>query len=183
MGLILLARRWQDLSLLYLFVIGYGGSLMVFFSGARYRMLFVPFLIIFAAHALHWISEKLRGRDLKPLAKATILLALFTYLAFLDIPGTSKDPHFVDYYNLGNKYLHKHRFDKAIEVFKKSIKIRPTYLSSLNNLASAYEHNGEIEKAIKTWKKVRYLAKRKNSSVHLQRAESHLKMLEDKKRE
>jgi tetratricopeptide (TPR) repeat protein len=183
LGLILSARKWRPLALLYLFVIGYGASLMVFFSGSRYRMLFVPFLIIFAAHALYWIYENLKARRFRPLVMGGALLVLFTYLAFLDVPGISKDPHFVDYYNLGNKYLHKNRFDKAVEAFEQSIALRPNYLSSHNNLASAYEHNGEPDKALKEWKKLRALAKRKKSRVHLERAVRHIEALEAKRRE
>lgn len=178
LGLVLCARSWSRLSLLYLAFFGNSLSLLLFFTGSRYRMIIVPFLILFSARALVWIIETLKARNFPGLLKAAVPLGLFLLLAFQPIPGNSKDPHFIDYYNLGNKLLNKKQYNEAIEAYRKSIDINPDYLSSQNNLASAYSQAGRWRDARSQWEKVLRLAEQKGSERHIKRAKGSLKMIE-----
>ncbi len=178
LGLVLCAPSWRKLFLLYLGFLGNSLSLLGFFTGARYRMIIVPFLILFAAYSLVWIIEKLKARDLSRLLKAAVPLGLFILLAFQPIPGTSKEPHFIDYYNLGNKLLTKKQYDGAIDAYQKSIAIEPGYLSSQNNLASAYSQAERWKEARAQWTRVLQMAERKGSQVHIKRARGSLKIIE-----
>jgi tetratricopeptide (TPR) repeat protein len=99
-------------------------------------------------------------------------------VAFINIQGVSKEPQFIDYYNMANKYLNKGRFEEAIDAYQQSIEIRRDYLSSHNNLANAYQRSGQIEKAREKWRDVLELAKRKGSEQHIQRAKRKLREIE-----
>jgi tetratricopeptide (TPR) repeat protein len=178
LGMILAFRQRERLALLYLFVAAYSASLVLFFVTSRYRMLMVPYLIMFAAFAVRWLTERLREQRFAPFLKAAALLGLFIAVAFINIQGVSKEPQFIDYYNMANKYLNKGRFEEAIDAYQQSIEIRRDYLSSHNNLANAYQRSGQIEKAREKWRDVLELAKRKGSEQHIQRAKRKLREIE-----
>jgi hypothetical protein len=65
-GMIATRRRWRDLSLLYLAILSYVVSVMLFFGTPRYTILIMPFLIAFAAHAavagFDWMRRRLDER-------------------------------------------------------------------------------------------------------------------------
>ena len=55
--------------------------------------------------------------------------------------------------NLANIFLKQRKFDKAIELFKKSLKIQPQKKINKNRLASCLTYNNNIDEAIDYCKK------------------------------
>ena len=53
------------------------------------------------------------------------------------------------YYNLGNSFLRKKKFDDAIKNYLKSIEIDEKFIHSYYNLGNAYKEKNNLEKAIK----------------------------------
>ena len=181
LGMVVAFRKRRKFSLLYLFVAGYTVGLLGFFINARYRMLMVPLLIIFAAHGLYWLGMKLREKEMKPAVKGIALLAVFFAVSHVNLgKAGSKSAHYIDYYNLANKYSAKERFEEAIAAYRKSIAMNPNYLSSHNNLASVLEKSGQYEAARDKWQDVLKMAERKGSPLHIERARKHLAFVSQK---
>jgi FimV-like protein len=123
LGLSLLA--WRRHLLPILLVLVYAGSLMLFFLFARYRLPAVPFLLLFAAHALVWMGGRLqeaRARGipacagLATLFAATVaVLGLATSAAGVDLEahgfGTFRPT--VGHFNLAKYWYEKGRDDDA----------------------------------------------------------------------
>ena len=78
-------------------------------------------------------------------------------------------PSIVGYYNnLAEVYKRQREYEKAEELYKKSLQIRervlgeehPDTINSYNNLAILYDDRGEYEKAEELYKKVLKFAKK-----------------------
>ena len=177
LGMVLLFRERKQVGILYLYVIGYAGALLFFFVSSRYRMPLVPVFMLFAGHALHWIGKKLTARDFKPFLKAAVILVAAAVLTFLQLKGVEKGPFFIDYYNMGNKYLQKGRLDEAVDAFSTAVRMQPSYISAHNNLATAYEKAGRFDKSLEEWKVVLEMGRKINSPLHLRRANEHIDRL------
>lgn len=177
LGMVLARRDFGRLSFLYLFVAIYAGGLMIFFISTRYRIPLVPFLMVFAAYAVHRLAEDLRQRHFGHVAKSAVLIGVVLWLSFADVGAGSRKGFFIDYYNMGNKFMKKEQYDKAIAAYESSLAINRSYLSSLNNLASAYELNGQTADAIRTWKALLTLAEKKGSAMHVNRARGRIRLL------
>ncbi len=64
-----------------------------------------------------------------------------------------KDKTFLDYFLLGNTYLSKEKYDKAIESYEKAIAINPKKDETYYNMGNAYVEQGEYDKAIESYEK------------------------------
>jgi 4-amino-4-deoxy-L-arabinose transferase-like glycosyltransferase len=85
-GLALAFRDARRLFPLWGFVVIYAAGITAFFVTARFRLPLLPALILLAAHAVVWLLERARRRELVPLAGAGLALAaLFTFVNW--IPG------------------------------------------------------------------------------------------------
>jgi len=79
-GMIACARRWRRLAPLYLFVLLYSASVVLFFVNARFRMPVVPYFCIFAAAGFFYLWDNLRRWRRGGLAlRVVALAALFVY--------------------------------------------------------------------------------------------------------
>jgi tetratricopeptide (TPR) repeat protein len=68
-----------------------------------------------------------------------------------------KTPHFA-FTNMGLAYYNKGDYEKAIEVYRYSIELEPTYSTTYFNLAYAYEATQKWEEAILAYQKaIQYL--------------------------
>ena len=56
------------------------------------------------------------------------------------------------YYNFGNSFLRKKKFNEAIKNYFQSIKIDQNFVPSYYNLGNVYKEKGDLEKAIKYFK-------------------------------
>jgi tetratricopeptide (TPR) repeat protein len=64
-----------------------------------------------------------------------------------------------EYTEKGNNNYHKSEFEKAIEAYKKDIKIDPDSDGAHHNIGLAYDNLGKFEKAIEAYKKAIMLLK------------------------
>jgi tetratricopeptide (TPR) repeat protein len=75
---------------------------------------------------------------------------------------------------LGNDYLAQGALDKAIDLYKQSVKARPNLLA-LNNLGIAYSSKGEYETAIGYFQTA-LMINRNYSEAHFELAKTLVKM-------
>jgi len=66
-GIVLSRKIWKKVVLLYLFIFSFMISTIIFFVLGRYRIPFIPFLIIFASFAIWWWYEEFRRKRYKSL--------------------------------------------------------------------------------------------------------------------
>lgn len=61
-GIIATRRRWRDFSLLYLAIVSYVVSVVLFFGTPRYTILIIPFLVVFASYPMALCFDRLTRR-------------------------------------------------------------------------------------------------------------------------
>ncbi len=149
LGLILAARRWRRLLLLYLFIAGYVVSTVFYFVNSRYRLPLVPFLMIFAASAVFWGVERIRAREWKTGLPALAGLVLITYWVNPQLLG---EPRFrlnlgAGHNHLGTYFSRQGDLDRAREEFAEALRLEPQRPEAHYNLANILFRQNELEAA------------------------------------
>jgi tetratricopeptide (TPR) repeat protein len=80
-----------------------------------------------------------------------VFLTLFLFLTVLPAAVAAED--YLDYYEQGEFALRVQKWDRAIELFTKSIKDNPNFFVAYHNRAIAYSKKGEYDKSIADLKK------------------------------
>jgi tetratricopeptide (TPR) repeat protein len=175
LGLGLSARHWRRLVPAYALLIVYLATSVLFFVLSRYRHPLLPLLLIFAAHAVVWIVDRLRQRQWVLLSLALAALVPAAALANWEIEEADLS---VAYYNLGNKYLALEQFELATLQYEKSLEINPGYISANNNYALALEKTGtRWADAVAAWQRVLEMGERRQLPRYSEIATRHLDQL------
>ena len=125
--------------LLVVSVVGLSVLVLAFFVTARYRVLLVPFLLIFAAHAVRWFTKEAGRRQ--RLVAGGCALALF--LVANQGQGAMERRMNADAeYSLAVHYGQKGRMREAQELFESAVASRPDYLEAWLNLSVCYDAAG-----------------------------------------
>jgi tetratricopeptide (TPR) repeat protein len=174
-GIALTASRWRRLAPLYLMLLVYFASAVLFVVLSRYRVPVVPLLAIFASATLVSLWDFLLARDPRRIALVVALVALAAYGVHWRVPSENLS---MAHFNLGNAYKELGRFEPAIEAYFAALALDQSYISTWNNLALVYERSGaERELVARTWQRVLDLARAQGSALHVERAERHLQAL------
>jgi len=143
LGMVMAARE-RRLRLFLLLALSYGISIIAFFVVSRYRLPFVPLLILFAAYLLTNARRFLQeARVSRKVIYFFLIIGLFwisnrnLHLSYPNAP-----------YNWGSAYLQAGNFQKAIPHFEEAIRIYPGYAKAYDALGNSYLRLGEIDKAI-----------------------------------
>jgi tetratricopeptide (TPR) repeat protein len=78
---------------------------------------------------------------------------LILFLVLTIVPAAVAADDFLDYYEQGEFALRVQKWDRAIELFTKSIKDNPKFFVAYHNRAIAYSKKGEYDKSIADLKK------------------------------
>lgn len=81
-GMILSIRNYRKFLLLYLFIITYSFSVILFLVVGRYRPPVLPLLIIFSAFSLWWIYNKVKVKQFQLLSLCLIPIGCFSILVY-----------------------------------------------------------------------------------------------------
>lgn len=146
LGLLLAAKRWRNLLLIYLFIAGYILSTILYFVNSRYRLPLVPFLLIFAAWAILWGVQRARRKQWKPLVPALVVLAL---LALWVNPQLVGKPRFIlnlgaGHNHLGTYFSRQGNLDRAREEFAEALRLEPQRPEAHYNLANILSRQGDL---------------------------------------
>jgi tetratricopeptide (TPR) repeat protein len=152
LGMILNAKYWKKLFLIYAFILSYMLSVVMFFVTSRFRLPVVPFLIIFASYSIHWLWEKIRNKQTRPLlVSLSILMPLFL-IVNSNLFGVKETDLSFSYNSLGNLYCQKDRYDLAIPTYQEGLEKNPHSVELHRNLGHAYYVKGNRDEAIKEYK-------------------------------
>jgi len=135
MGLVLSLKQWRKYLLVYLFLISYAISFLLFFVCARYRQPMIPFFILFGVYAVYRFIDFLKRKKIK-----NVILFLFIFLLLAvesnhNILGIKpKRVKAEDYLMIGNAYLKENNLAAAYMEYKKSVIADSTFARGYNNL-------------------------------------------------
>jgi len=163
-GMGLALKRFRRTFLLYWLVLAYLLSVLLFFAASRYRLPAVPFLAIFAAHALLTLLRLARQRSWKPLLiglGASAILAAGSNLLF------SEEIRRFDrwqaatriHYSLEGRMLFKKGlYREAVAGFRRSVALEPGFMPAYDYLGKSLAMLGDYEQAERNFLKVVELA-------------------------
>ncbi len=140
-------RMRKELSLLYLFIIGYIPTIILFLVTARHRLPLVPFLLIFAAIALTELVRLWKNGFRK---KSAVIVGIFLVTVAL-CNRTYFDIGFSNisqmHFNLGLTYEKQGNLAMAEREYKKALEDNPQSATTLNNLGFVQFRLGKPEEA------------------------------------
>jgi tetratricopeptide (TPR) repeat protein len=153
LGLLICLKDFRRYLLLYLFILSYSASVIVFFVCARYRMPVIPFLIMFGSFSLWWLSRKIKERKVFPLVIFLAALAILSATLNTRLENLVPDKPYEDHHKLGLSYYKLGRLEQAMKEYQTSLKVSPDFVFSRNNLALIYAELGRTDLAIAEYKR------------------------------
>lgn len=136
-GVIMYRHRWRDLLPVYLFILAYIPSIVLFLVTARHRLPLIPFMIILAAALVVGMVTNWRTMAT---AKKSALIVIMLIVAFVFNRAffeASFGSEFQQYYNEGLKYDRLEDYDKAEQAYRKAAEVNPYSPVLFNNLGFA----------------------------------------------
>ena len=153
LGLLICVKNFKKHLLLYLFILSYSASVIIFFICSRYRMPILPFLIMFGSFFIWWLFQKIKNRKTFPLVISLVVVAILSMTLNTKLENLVGPQVFIDHYVLGISYQNLGKLDLAVEEYKTSLKYHPDYAPSRNNLANIYAQSGKTDLAVEEYKK------------------------------
>ncbi|MGH8016652.1 MAG: tetratricopeptide repeat protein, partial [Candidatus Zixiibacteriota bacterium] len=143
-------RYWRKYLLIYLVLISYTISLLLFFVCDRYRQPLIPFLIIFAVFGVVQIISLIKRKDKKNLILVFFVLSLLLIesnhmVAAIDPVRLQAEDHFI----IGNAKMDMGNLSGAEIEYNKAIELDPLFGLPYNNLGMIAVRRGDINAASK----------------------------------
>lgn len=153
LGLFICLGDLKKYLLLYLFVLSYSASVVLFFVCSRYRMPVIPFLIMFGSFFLWWVYHRIKDKKIFPVALSLIGVAILAVTLNTRLESLVEYQPHTDNYLLGISYQSLGKLDLAIEEYRASLKYQENFAPSHNNLGLVYVRLGKIDLAMEEYRK------------------------------
>lgn len=150
-GLVLAWRQRSRLAVLYVMLVAYAASVLLFYVFARYRLPLVPLLLLFAADGVSAMSAWLRTARVNAKAWMTAAVAATAVLCNWPILSASTMKAITET-NLAVALQGDGQTDAAAEHYKRAIALQPDYAPAYNNLGVMQRATGHIDEAIATYR-------------------------------
>jgi len=144
LGMYVSRKRWREHAVLYAFGLAYLLSLLPFFVTSRYRLPVVPVMIVFCAHALWWIWERIRARERSGWIAPVLLLVVALVVVNLPLVDFSLGPQ---YAVIGQVHRDAGEFEEAARYYRLAIEESPEYDLAHNSLGSVLSRLGRYYEA------------------------------------
>lgn len=147
----LMRRPSKSAALLMLVPVTQLMILLIFSVTERYRFPAVPFLCLFAAHAVMGVSRRAFS---KPAVWVMALILLGSTQSHRVFP-LLEEGHFPPevWYNTGYAYLERREPEKAMDFLREALAQRPYYPEAMLNLGNALYFQGRRDEAVQMWKR------------------------------
>ena len=143
-----------DMVLVLLLVATYFVSFLPFFVTARYRAPIIPFMVVFAAHAVVQIVRfGQRGRFVAVgvAAAAVVVLYLVNGIDFYGLSRSVTRGAFKAKYDRGVAYYQHGRLDEAVAAYREALEINPNFALAHNNLGIALAAQRKTSEAVEQY--------------------------------
>jgi tetratricopeptide (TPR) repeat protein len=148
LGLLICIRRIREYLLLYLFVISYSASVIIFFVCSRFRMPVIPILIMFASFSLWWLYQKIKKRQIPHILVFLLVLVLLLPALNTRLENLTGDQRALDHFALGSAYQELGQSDLAVKEWRTSLRYNPNVNLCRTSLADLYFNQGLIDSAM-----------------------------------
>lgn len=138
---------------LYLFIFSLMLATVSFFINSRYRLIVVPYLIIFAAFALWQSLEMCKSRKYKSLIYRIVLFFALFFLINVEITKAGTQLNFTFHYNKGIYLKDRADFQKAQEEFQAALALNPLDYMSYLGLGNVYHEMHDFPQAINNYQR------------------------------
>jgi Tfp pilus assembly protein PilF/4-amino-4-deoxy-L-arabinose transferase-like glycosyltransferase len=152
-GMIVSWRTRGDLSLCYLFIIGYIPTIVLFLVTARHRLPLIPFLLIFAAAGLLAMIRFIGRKNWPMVTKYGLLFVVVLILSNRTYFDIGFENTFQTHFNLALTYEHQGRPALAEKEYRAALDIYPYSATTLNNLGLLLHRMGREDEALLTLNK------------------------------
>ena len=119
---------------------------LIFFMSTRHRATILPFLLIYEAFCLDWLTTCFYQKKVKSIIAAAFFISFFT-LVFRPQKMDKNFIKFIRSTKAGIVYQQKGDFSSAIQSYKTAVNLRPYDSNTLYNLGTAYLLDGNIAQA------------------------------------
>jgi 4-amino-4-deoxy-L-arabinose transferase-like glycosyltransferase len=154
LGFILTGKNWKKHLLLHLFVFSYMLSVVVFFVNFRFRVPVIPILIVYASYAGVWCGQRVRSREWRTLAAATLVFLGIFVFANSTLFGVAQVNVAREHYLQALVYTEKGMLMEAAEHYRKCLSLDPYMEPAHYNLAKIYRLWGQLDAAILEFQRV-----------------------------
>jgi len=139
-GIVLAWRKFRKVALLiYLFIVAYQISMLLFLPLSRYRLPEVPFLILFASYAFFRFIDYLANKEWSKVLKCIVFIVPLFILINLDLFKSCLESFERIHYEKGGIYLrHLNKPIEALKELKVALKKHPLDADIYNSMKEAY---------------------------------------------
>jgi tetratricopeptide (TPR) repeat protein len=163
LGMFLNLRNIRKLALPYSAVVILAASIILFFVQTKFRIMLVPFFIIFAASAIYAIGGALRNK--KILAFIILLLSLIVLLILLNLqpkramPGNQQQSQveFQEHFSKAIDYEKAADYPAALNELNAASRIKSSNHNIVYALGVIYYNLGHLDEAEKKFKQAAFL--------------------------
>jgi tetratricopeptide (TPR) repeat protein len=155
LGMAVGLKKWKKYLLVYLFVLSYTISVVIFFVCSRFRMPVIPLLIMFGSFFVWWLVDKIKKKNFSSLLIP--IPVLIVLLGFLNT-GRGKiiseaEQNAQDRFILATTYERLGQLDQALQEYQTALKYNPEFSGAYNNLGILYGQIGRPAMAAEQFRK------------------------------
>ena len=154
LGLILAWPERRRFALLYGVVALHTLSVVLFFVSGRYRLMVVPYFILFAAYGIVRLGHLWKERERSGTVAALLLLGLLTFSLYSGRKEARAANFGNEYYNLCVAHLNEGHVEDAIYWGRKAVIADSTIVNAHYNLGLALYKHGNYQEATKEFETV-----------------------------
>lgn len=156
LGLLGMFLSWplrKRAGLLYFFIFGPALAVISFFVNSRYRLLILPYLIIFAAFSLWQLLLLCRRRQYKRVIFSSVLFSALYFLTNIAAASASARNNFSFHYNKGVVLSEAKRYEEASREYQAALKLNSLDFMSYLGLGNACYETDNLSGAIDNYKR------------------------------
>jgi Flp pilus assembly protein TadD/4-amino-4-deoxy-L-arabinose transferase-like glycosyltransferase len=148
-GIWMTRRHWRQIWPLYMIVVGYAGSVLVFFVLDRYRYPLVPLVSIVAAAGVAGAMDAWQKGQRRELTLALIVLMTTAVICHWPLSALKSERlRALTSFNLGDALETAGRNTEAIEQYRKSIGFLPFFAAAHGNLGALLARSDSVHEGI-----------------------------------